>query len=1039
MPNVVGNPGNETIAAAIGVARLLLRRYLLPSLSALCVFGVNCAFALNPVYLVKQYGHTASTIRDGDIPGIPTAITQTNDGYIWLGTSAGLLRFDGVRFTPWTSLSHSPLLSSDIAALLPDRDGGLWVGTENGGLDHLEGTTAVSVASETGGLGVWNLFQDNDGSIWVLRHQKTRDPRLLCRISAGRRSCFGAESGLTGYPGGFHSLAQDRAGNLWLGSDTSLIRWKDGTAQSFPVHGLESHVGDLGVAALLSEPDGSLLVGIAQSGAGLGLQRFAEGKLTSITAPDFNGSRLSVDALLRDRDGGLWVGTLDNGIYRIYKDRVDHFTAADGLSDDKVYALFEDREGTILVVTGKGLDRFRDTPVVSFWDQEDFRATEVDGVFVSSNGTLWVSGNGAFYSLKAGATRFVAQLGNQPGKQITTIFEDHVGRMWVGVNDTMNIMDHERLEPVNRADGRPVGMILSMAEDRGGVIWALSLGRPRAILQMDPVKDTAFAVLSLPEASRIAADPRGGFWLGLLDGGIARYQNGTVETFRAKSQSVTSRVKQLVVASDGTVYATTGFGLLVWKDRRIALMNAQNGLPCSDVGTTILDATGDLWLYMSCGLIRLDHNDLQRWWRDPATAVKATVFDAQDGALGYSPAFAGAARTPDGRLWFANTNALQMIDPAHLRKNQVRPPVHILSVVADRRGYPVTAGVTFPPLTRDLEIDYTALSFVAPQKVMFRYKLEGYDKSWHDVGPRREAFYTNLPPAKYRFRVIASNNDGVWNEVGDELDLNIRPAFYQTLAFQLTCLAVIIATLWFLFRLRMRYVAARTELLVAARHAERERIARQLHDTFLQSMQGLIMHFAGATARIASSHPVRADLEELLDRSRGVIAEARDSIQDLRTTALSTLELTQSLASIGTELQGTTSAELTVTTTGKPRMLYVTVYEELYRIGREAILNAAKHSSARRIEVDITYSDTQLRMLIRDDGQGIAADVLQQGKEGHWGLRGMRERAAAIAGQIEIRSERNAGTEVEVVIPAVKAYGSDTTVSVWTGRRRSLS
>jgi signal transduction histidine kinase len=228
----------------------------------------------------------------------------------------------------------------------------------------------------------------------------------------------------------------------------------------------------------------------------------------------------------------------------------------------------------------------------------------------------------------------------------------------------------------------------------------------------------------------------------------------------------------------------------------------------------------------------------------------------------------------------------------------------------------------------------------------------------------------------------------------------------------------------------MRHVAARTELLVAERHAERERIARQLHDTLLQSMQGLIMHFAGATARIARSHPVREDLEEILDRSRGVIAEARDSIQDLRMTATSTLELAQSLASIGAQFQGTVSAELTVTTTGKPRMLYVAVYEELYRIGREAILNAARHSNARRIEVDVAYSDTHLRLSIRDDGQGIEAAVVQQGKEGHWGLRGMRERAAAIQGRLEIRSKQGAGTEVEVVIPATTAYGSADAVGV---------
>jgi signal transduction histidine kinase len=341
-----------------------------------------------------------------------------------------------------------------------------------------------------------------------------------------------------------------------------------------------------------------------------------------------------------------------------------------------------------------------------------------------------------------------------------------------------------------------------------------------------------------------------------------------------------------------------------------------------------------------------------------------------------------------------------------------------------------------PPLTHDLEIDYTALSFVAPQKVMFRYKLDGYDKAWSDAGPRRQAFYTNLPPARYRFRVIASNNDGVWNEVGADLELVIRPAYYQTLAFRLACLAAVIVLLWFLHRLRMRQIAARTELLAAERHAERERIARQLHDTFLQSMQGLIMHFAGTTARIDSSHPVRTDLEALLDRSRVAIAEARDSIQDLRTTAPSSLELARTLTSVAAQLQGTMSAEIEVTTSGEPRTLYATVYEELYRIGREAILNAARHADARRIEVVIAYAEAQLQLSIRDDGRGIDAATLQQGKEGHWGLRGMCERAATIHGRIEIRSPADGGTEIDVVIPGPKAYGRAAATDPGAARRK---
>jgi signal transduction histidine kinase len=433
--------------------------------------------------------------------------------------------------------------------------------------------------------------------------------------------------------------------------------------------------------------------------------------------------------------------------------------------------------------------------------------------------------------------------------------------------------------------------------------------------------------------------------------------------------------------------------------------------------------------------------------------IHATVFDSSDGVSanrgntarparldagalrghdfglvsGYSPR---VAKSADGKLWFPAGDGVSVVDPPHLPFNQLPPPVHIEQITADRKTYDAASNLRLPPLIRYLEIDYTAPSVVAPQKIHFRYKLEGEDRDWQDVGNRRQAFYTNLSPRNYRFRVAASNNSGVWNEAGASLNFSIAPAYYQTRWFQASCMAAFLGLLWALHRYRLHQIAQEFNVRLDERVNERTRIARELHDTLLQSFQGLMLRFQVAHDELpARPAEARKTLENALDEAAQAITEGRDAVQGLRSSTVETNDLAQAIGSLGEELAGDESnpnrLECSVEVEGTPRDVNPILQDEIYRIAAEALRNAFRHAQARRIEVAIAYSDRQVRLRVRDDGKGIDSEVLEeQGRAGHWGLAGMRERAELIGGHLEIWSQQESGTQVELNIPASIAYAT---------------
>jgi signal transduction histidine kinase len=479
---------------------------------------------------------------------------------------------------------------------------------------------------------------------------------------------------------------------------------------------------------------------------------------------------------------------------------------------------------------------------------------------------------------------------------------------------------------------------------------------------------------------------------------VVYFKNGDVRaSYKSADGLGEGRVNDFRLGRDGTLWAATEGGLSRFKNGRVATLTSKNGLPCDSVHWVIEDDADSFWLYTACGLVRIARTNLGAWaaavdkGNSRIPAIQATVFDSSAGVRirsnvgGHSP---HVARSSDGRLWFLPLTGVSVVDPRSLPFNRLAPPVHIEQIIADRKAYEAPSDVhgqlRLPPLIRDLEIDYTALSLVAPEKVRFRYKLEGRDRDWRDAGDRRQASYNDLPPSNYRFRVIACNDSGVWNEEGAFLDFGISPAYYQTRLFQAACLAVFVSLGVVLYQLRLSQVARQFKIRLEERVGERTRIARELHDTLLQSFQGVLLSFHAVTYMLPNRPAeARQTLESVIEQARQAITEGRNAVEGLRSSMADSDDLARAIGRFKEELandqNGTSSPEFHVNVEGTPRNLAPTLGDEVYRIAGEAVRNAFRHSHARRIEVEIRYDQRQFRLRVRDNGKGIDPKVLGRG------------------------------------------------------------
>jgi len=556
--------------------------------------------------------------------------------------------------------------------------------------------------------------------------------------------------------------------------------------------------------------------------------------------------------------------------------------------------------------------------------------------------------------------------------------------------------------------------VSGMAEDADQNVWVVSKRPPRTVLRLQG-REVREEYSGAPMARSVAVDPTGGLWLGLQNGDLAHYRHGTLTKYTFAHDN-SAYLYQLLPDRDGSVLAATSYGLIGWQNGKQLTLTEKNGLPCDDIDAMTFDDEGNLWLLMQCALGELTNAELQRWRQNPDSHVSLRTLDALDGLRTGQAPFLSAGRSPDGRLWFTDGQTLEMTAPAHLRRNTVVPPVHIEQIVADRNSYPATGVVRLPPLTRDLEIDYVGLSFVAPQRVLFRYRLEGRDPTWQEPGTRRQAFYSDLRPGTYRFRVIASNNDGVWNEEGAALDLVVAPAWYQTRTFLVGSVLIAVLMVWAVVRLRVRQLAHALNARFDERLAERTRMARDLHDTLLQTLQGSKMVAEDALARPGDSTGMRDAMEQVCKWLGQATAEGRAAVNSLRTSTTERNDLAEAFRRAIEDCGRHGAIQASLSVIGTPREMHPVVRDEVYRIGCEAVRNACTHSEGSRLEVELTYAH-DLMVRVADNGIGMDPSIAAAGKAGHFGLQGMRERAAHIGGKLTMTSSADSGTEVTVTVP----------------------
>ena len=986
----------------------VVRRGLLCLL--LAVSGAGWAWAVNPDRLLSQYAHTAWRTADGAIVGSPITIAQTADGYLWIGTNLGLVRFDGVRFVQWNPPAGERLLDSRVFSLLGSQDGSLWIGTgysvsrwKDG---HLTNYPNLSGRIEA-------LLEDDNGDVWLARTQITDGMGPVCRIQSLQLQCFGTSDRVP-FPNVLH-LAKG-GDSIWLGGYSELCLWQPGSSRIYFPNRTGRPDEFALFKAIATGADGSAWAAIDTPGKVLRLQHFVDGRWESQLFPGIPVRNSEVTALFVDRDNELWIGTIAQGFFRVYGGRIQHFDRSDSLSSNSVQCFYQDREGTIWVVTSSGIDNFRDLHVASYSMREGLAADGVMSALASHDGGLWILENTeVVQKLQGSKLSTLLPRRGVPGHHVSTFFEDHAGRLWFGLEDGLYVDDYGLFRPIVRADGMPLGIVFSITEDAGHDIWV------RAGAHLDRIRD--FKVreeLSSPQISTayiLAATPDGGIILGFVDGELVKYRDGLVQSVASNETGNASQIRDLVVDSDGTVWGTTLNELFCLRGLKRENLTERNGLPCDGVFALVEDDSRAIWLYTKCGLVRITRSDLDNWWQDPDRAIHAEVLDEGDGVQpGLTSLKPQATRTSDGRLWFANGRVLQMVGVDHLRTNPIPPPVEVETVTADRGSYAPREGLRLPPRTRDLEIAYTALSYAAPQKVRFRYKLVGHDAGWQEPGTRRQAFYTDLGPGQYQFRVIACNNDGVWNETGARLDFTIAYAWYQTSWFQFLCGVLILFIVWALYRVRVRQIAAAMNTRFDERLDERTRLAREFHDTLLQTIQGSKMVADDALDEGSDSARMHRALEKLSTWMGQATEEGRAALNSLRASTTEKNDLAEAFRRATESDLVPRSMSVTFSVAGVASEMHPIVRDEVYRIGYEAIRNASLHSRASHLEVELGYGE-DLTLLVRDNGIGMEAPVVEQGRGGHFGLQGMRERAARIRGRFTIRSSAASGTEIRLIVP----------------------
>ena len=954
----------------------------------------------------SQYLRDSWAASQGFPGGAVSAIAQTPDGYLWIGTEKGLVRFDGAEFR-LESGSAADVPITRVLGLLTDRDGTLWVRLQGARLvryrdGQFENVINPTVQAEVGftalgsdaegralltGLRSGIVRPDGNGFVTIAR----TEPMTISVIIA---------------------IAEAADRTIWVGTrDAGLLLLRSGKLVQGP-QGLP----DRKINSLL--PLGEREVWIATDS---GIARFDGTLLTHPEIPEMPNGNQAL-AMMKDRGGEIWIGT-GRGLMRLSADgrlTLDARNPTDGVP---VNALFEDREGNLWVGTARGIERWRARTFLTY----------ADGAVADSQGPIYADSRHRLWFAPASG-----------------------GLAWLRGND------------VGRLPGFDGDIVYSIAGDKSG-LW---VGRQRGGLTH--LRDDGERFLQktygvadgLSQESVYAVFPArdGSIWAATLSGGVSRFKDARFTTFTTADGLAANSVSSIAEDDAGAVWFATPNGLSTYANGRWTTLGEQQGLPSSDVITVHADADGILWAgtasglaYVSAGRVVVPQSDVAslkepvngiaidpRGWLWIATSnhvlrvSRRGLLDNKIDGLGVREyGLADGLRSLDtmkrhrsviadaaGRIWFSFNRSLSVVDPSRALGPSPPAIVHMQEVSADGRSMSPSGMVRLPSPRQRVTFSFTGLSLAVPDRIRFRYRLDGFDGDWSAPTSAREAVYTNLGPGPYTFRVMASNSDGLWNGSEAVVQLEIGRVFWQTPWFRTAAAASLALIVLGLYRLRVHQMTSQLNVRFEERLAERTRIAQELHDTLLQGFLSASMQLHVATDTLPENSPARPGLTRVAALMKQVIDEGRNAVRGLRSTDPGPYDLEQAFSNVQQELGLVSTAGFRVIVEGQPRPLNPLVRDEVYRIGREALVNAFRHARASTVEVELEYAARHMRMLVRDDGVGIEPEVLKSGSDGHWGLSGMRERAERIGARFKVFSRAAAGTEVELWIPSHIAWGS---------------
>jgi ligand-binding sensor domain-containing protein/signal transduction histidine kinase len=966
----------------------------------LLVFCGARTHALDPRRELTQFSRQTWQTENGLPQNTVRSVIQAREGYIWVATEEGLARFDGDGFVVLDKQNTPQFKSNDVRSLLQDRRGALWVGTA-AGLVRIDGGEVTSFGTQQGlpGDDIESLYEDRDGVVWVGTSSG------LSRYADGAFTNFTTREGLPA--NGVQTLFEDAEGVLWVGTTVGAARFRGGRFESFDAGGAGASV-----EAVEQGADGCLWLGTSD-----GLACYKEGRLKTYTVADgLPNDR--VTTLRADAEGSLWVGTAA-GLSRFRDGRFENFTGVEGLSDGVILSLFEDAEGSLWVGTESGgLSQLKDKKFTTYTTKEGLSSDLVKAIYEDRRGRVWVGTyGGGLNLLQDGKVSVYTTKQGLASNIVLALADDAAGDLWAGTPDGLSRLRDGRFETYTSADGLPNDFVRSLYAARDGSLWVGTRGGLARL--KDGVFETYTTREGLPDdfVGTINEDAEGNLWVGTL-GGLSKLAGGKFENYTTREGLSDDVVISIHGDAEGRMWVgTNGGGLNLLKGGRFTAFTTRDGLPDDVIYRVLEDGRGRLWMSCNKGIFRLAKSELDDFAAGRVHSLSPVLYGTADGMATRECSGGGhpsAWRDHEGRLWFSTIKGVAMIDPERVASNTHPPPVAIEQVRVD--GEPVAAGtgVEFAPGKSRFDFYYAGLSFVAPGKVRYKYKLEGFDRDWVDGGDRRAAYYTNLGPGDYRFLVLACNNDGVWSSAPASFAFRLRPHFYRTYWFYALCALGLGLLAWQLYALRLRQVRAR----FAAVLRERNRIAREIHDNLAQEILGVSVQLEIVSRLLpAPDGAARAHLDRARALVRSSIAEARRYVWDLRSQSLEDRDLPTALSEMTRRLTAGSGVQTQFGVSGTFRPLAPQVENNLLRIGQEAVNNAVRHARARTINVHLSYDAERAQLSVKDDGEGFDASAEGNGSGGHFGILGMRERAEEMGGSVVINSSPGAGSEVLVSVP----------------------